>query len=156
MREIKFRAWDRVAKKFLLPYPDGFHILGETTCFDLMGMQLKERSPDKSVLELINDVEIIQYTGLKDKNGVEIYEGDVVQWNAPYGSIAEVKFGVWDNGIEYDGREGGYGWYTTFDYIHTTRRGKEYKHTQAGSLLDSYFEVIGNIYENGDLLNEVD
>jgi len=40
MREIKFRAWDKIAKKFMWPWPDGFHLLGETTCFDLIGQQL--------------------------------------------------------------------------------------------------------------------
>ena len=48
MREIKFRAWDKIAKKFMWPWPDGFHLLGETTCFDLIGQQLKERSPEKN------------------------------------------------------------------------------------------------------------
>lgn len=65
-RETKFRAWDKVAKKYMKPWPDGFHILGETTCFDLIGMQLKDRNPEKTVLEMLNDVEIEQYTGRED------------------------------------------------------------------------------------------
>lgn len=77
MRELKFRAWDKVGKKFLIPWPEGFHILGETTCFDLIGMQLKERTPEKSTLEMLDDVIIEQFTGLTDKNGVEGYHKDI-------------------------------------------------------------------------------
>lgn len=78
MREIKFRVWDDKV---------GFFIrLCETNLL-----------PNNTIGSDLNCVNIMQYTGLKDKNGVDIYEGDVVKCkvrtsNGLSGYICEVKW----------------------------------------------------------------
>jgi len=106
MREIKFRAWDLVAKKFYYVDVWSFHILAEN-CDDVQ-----------------------QFTGLHDKNGKEIYEGDILKIGYGYAEQA-------DSYIVEDLRE-------------------LYADTQID---DSYcfitsMKIIGNMYENPELLKE--
>ena len=131
MRPIKFRAWDKVAKKFLMPWPEGFHIIGEVTCFDLIGQQLHERNPKSSVLEMLDDVEITQWTGLHDKNCKEIWEGDILKYK-PFEMLVTV--------VEFF--EGGF-WMMNYP--------KDGHGVPVGSFKESR-EVLGNIYENPELL----
>jgi uncharacterized phage protein (TIGR01671 family) len=82
---------------------------------------------------------IMQYTGLKDKNRVEIYEGDIITINHPY------KERSWTGEVVYDGYKfnGGGFFFSHFD--------------DPSSLFSEgtkYIEVIGNIYENPELLQK--
>lgn len=86
---------------------------------------------------------IMQFTGLLDKNGIEIYEGDIIYLNKDknYKTTCVVTFG------EYDDNEG-YNWYKHLGfYLKINEDGKR-------SLVDNFneIEVIGNIYENPELL----
>lgn len=115
-REIKFRAWDKRVKAFASPS----HIYIEATG-SLRGWGDKLLEKDRFILQ--------QYTGLKDKNGKEIYEGDIVK-----GEYRTYQ-------IEYTGAA--FRLKTTDDSL-----------PDLLPVLENTdrIEVIGNIYENPELL----
>jgi hypothetical protein len=135
MREIKFRAWDTKLKKMIFT---GFHLIGEVMAFDLIEQYCLENKADaNSSIERWNDIEVMQYTGLKDKNGKEIYEGDILS----YGQYSD-NSGPCLHIVRWDTGDAGF-------VTH------EIAFQKQDFPLDTYnAEVIGNIYENPKLLKE--
>ena len=149
MREIKFRAWDKEQNKFLIHsnnHDTLIALTGDIFETDYYGTWEHYR-PEK--------IELMQYTGLKDKNGIEIYEGDIINISRIF---KELEDGDDVNQVEVE-RE-----YLGICSISPTMGSviKVYKRTKDGEddhsikylkkIISKYCEVIGNIYENKELL----
>jgi hypothetical protein len=115
-REIKFRAWDEVSEKML-------------NWNDFLDTNMKNTfiAPESTGLILM------QYTGLHDKNGKEIYEGDIVKYRDSRGQHIEKV--IFDKGCFYAGMHWG----------SSTRVAPKLINTRIT-------EVIGNVYDNPELL----
>ena len=144
MREVKFRAWDKMQKELVKVNA----IALNANCFDtksyLHGSQPHLYDED-GVLHLLEDCELLQFTGLYDKNGQEIYEGDIVK-----GKAIKVR-----GGFSYLGKIIFYNQSNIHGYFIEDKNGAAWRLEQAQAIvsLDRITgEVIGNIYENPDLL----
>ena len=127
-REIKFRAYHKERKEI----------------FEIASIDFEEKKAALSngIIKLLNvdfkQFELLQYTGVKDKNGNEIYEGDIVlikldETSTWYKTVVGFKKGAFiANLIDKE------------DYVYIFHHG----------FTDDDFEIIGNVYENKNLLEE--
>ena len=116
-KEIKFRAWDRKKKEMTYkPRVDDLKIDGTAWLDVNEALKFEER-----------DYVLMQYTGLKDKNGKEIYEGDFVLVNGKKYRVDWIGAGFW-----------------FVDVFENTPDVEPHRNQE--------IEVIGNIYEHPELL----
>lgn len=140
-REIKFRVWDHNTDTMMIP--DNFEFCDGKICWIDAG---REAGPKSGNDGDPGQFEIMQYVGLHDKNGREIYEGDIVSFGS-----------VWNNGdnedideefhigvVEYDPN------YAVYN-VNCEESGE--RHFMFMDVVNyDGFGVIGNIFENPELL----
>jgi uncharacterized phage protein (TIGR01671 family) len=120
VREVRFRAWEKTLKQ-IIPVNN----------IDFESKQININS----AWRCFKEIELMQYTGLKDKNSKEIYEGDILSrkdWGMGGGHDPEERYEV---GL-------------INDYIYEEEQSWHFK----VHLWGEWCEVIGNIYENPKLL----
>ena len=123
MKELKFRAWDkefRMMSNIISPFING------QSFFFFDGIGSRAINHEKLI--------VMQYTGLKDKNGKEIYEGDIIGMNNE--AIGAVKWENFTSRFIIDG-----------DGISGLRRDE---------IKTWGWTIIGNIYENPELIEKVE
>lgn len=172
-REIKFRVWDNWQKKYVFT---GFHVIGEVTVFGGIDMVISETREARfaalgyeTSIEAWNDFELEEWTGLKDANGKDIYEGDTILasearyertlLSAEHGEIPVYEVNhdkpipapdvVWFKAVvEWNETMCGY-WLRYLD------KRADWGPASSVALTDKMYryEVIGNIHENPELLS---
>ena len=116
--ELKFRAWDKRFDHMIYQLPDGYRLAFNGS------IQVISYANQSTVRES-DEFIVMQFTGLTDKNGKDIYVGDRVK--------------VWNGNKSFIGHDG-------FQFT----VGKQQRRMDANEARD--MEVIGNIYENPELI----
>jgi len=153
-RELKFRVWNKATKSWLND-DAGTHCWSEYCLNIFTGEVVEIVTSDNKFFSRANEPNfyfdknthvkespyvVQQYTGLKDKNGKEICEGDIIHYKfdgASYPKEAQDELLT----CEYDASFGGY----TFDC-----KGGSYYWAE----IQGYVEIVGNIFENSELLKQ--
>lgn len=122
MRNLKLRAWDKE-----------FNLMSVVTRLDYWS-EIVEMSDGELYIQKLDKVELMSSTGLFDKKGVEIFEGDILADLSESGDELVYLYVIYKDGkfMAVENEEHGY----TADLIDCT----------------TYHSVVGNIYENAELV----
>ncbi len=134
MREIKFRAWDKKRQWITDVYIYNLHSLSEDIIL------IYPRIKNNTYVAMLEDVEIMQYTGLKDKNGKEIYEGDIIKCELSYRPFEKII-----GKIIYDNKNSSF-------LLEVKQKNKDTPIFNISLFNIKNKEIISNIYENPKLL----
>ena len=126
-RIIKFRAWDKKEKRFL-KQEEFIYFAISGVAYNVVSEPYKE--------EQESTIELQQFTGLKDKKGVEIYEGDIIKGKF---DVNEVEDWMWLNLTDEQKEKG--------EILFEIKIPDVYQNAMPEDI-----EGIGNIYQNKELL----
>ena len=125
MRKIKFRAWDKLNNRMIVAMDD-------------LKLNMSAFTGD-----MVDDYILMQYTGLKDKNSKEIYEGDILYSKT---ELTEILTGKKTGRFKEK--------YEAVFYEDGCYKTKSTIIKLSQSITGKFNEVVGNIYENKELLDE--
>lgn len=161
MKTPQFRVWDKTSKQFTQNWCLStvvvetrchlYHASWKPDCFG-HGNYGNSLESDDSYSSLTDNLVMQQFTGLKDKNGVKIFEGDIVQfspWGSPKkqleeylcGSLKKIGFGL------------DYGQFPMAGFVAISLSPSDLEEGHPLNIMDQRnMLVIGNIFENQELL----
>ena len=129
MRDIKIRAWDKIQKEMVF---DGIDYE-----IKMLNLPPLDEARDSQIGFMEEDVgrifELMQFTGLTDRNNDEIYEGDII--NTPSDKLLVVK------------------WCNKYASFCLDKKGWIHNHWFGEAVEPENCEIVGNIYENPDIIS---
>lgn len=139
-REIKFRAWDKQKKQMVCGIEETYDALPYSELNEKVELDIYNHMSCFSSW-LCGDYEVMQYTGIKDKNGVKIYERDIVNITRK----SHVGIGGFGKMFYEEMKTT-----KTVEFSQENAYGLDFQHCHYEVIV----EIIGNAYENKNLLEE--
>ena len=142
MREIKFKAWMKIWDEDELIKGKMFYQILPAGDFKTWVIAFDNDDKYDGDFTVGEDIELMQYTGIKDKKGVEVYEGDITKHKYWEGKDTYVVI-KWDDGL-----------LTFKGNVYSERDGIECENVFFIDSDNHKFEIIGDIYSNPELLSK--